>query len=236
VDWNAVGRTDQVVVKVFGREEEATVDVLLDRTASMATGRPAKLDTGRQLAAALGFLALHSRHRVRLGLLDPGGAGSLRGPFVGLESAPALLGELEQAGVGEAGSGAGAGLKAYLSRTRRPGAVVLITDGLEEGDLGQGLAHLGGVAGDSTLFHLLSPEELEPPQRGWAVLEDSESRKTLSLQIGSSALARYRAEVAAFRADWQRLCHGHGIAYRAVSSADPLEGIVIDWHQARHVR
>jgi len=230
-----VGRTDQVVVKVFGREEETTVDLLLDHTASMGIGRPRKAETGRQLAAAMGYLALHSRHRLRLGLLDHSAGGTLRGPYVGLESAPMFLGDLERVG-GPNGSAAGAGLKAYLNRNRRPGAVVVISDGLEEGDLGEALAHLGGVARDSTLFHLLSPEELDPPQRGRSVLEEVEGRKILSLEIGPSAIARYRAELAEFRAGWERLCHGHGVDYRAVCSGDSLEGIVIGWYQARHAR
>jgi hypothetical protein len=68
------------------------------------------------------------------------------------------------------------------------------------------------------------------------VLEDVEAGETLSLQIGPSAIARYRAELDGFRAAWQRLCHGHGIDYRVASSADSLEGIVIDWHRARYAR
>ena len=213
IDWNALGRVDQAVVKIFSREEEQTVDILVDATASMNVGQPTKLDAARRLAAALGFLALHSRHRLRVGRLG-GSRIALHGPFLGLETVPVFFSVLEnldslvktrdprskpilttqavdaQHGVSHgagpldekggsyeginlvpavAGEAEG-GLRDYLSRVRRPGAVVVLSDGLEGETLAACLAHLGDVASESSFFQVLCPEEIRPEltRRVWS--------------------------------------------------------------------
>src|SRR5512134_343316 len=55
VDWNIYGRTDRLHVKLFVDEEDLCIHLLLDASASMAFGKPSKLEYGARLAAALGF-------------------------------------------------------------------------------------------------------------------------------------------------------------------------------------
>ncbi len=231
VDWNAYGRTDQVVVKVFGREEDHTVDILLDATASMGCGDPLKAMTARDLAAALGYLALQSGHRLRLGILS-GGRLSLRGPLVGLESVAGYFQDLE--GLGAAvGTDSAGGLRAYLGRVRRPGAVVLLSDGLEGGAWTEGVAHLGDAAGEASLFHVLSPQDLRPDFTGRVFLKDVEASRTLEARVNASVLGKYADRVAAFRRELLGLCQNHGIGYQFVSSRDSLEATILAWYRAR---
>ena len=232
IDWSAFARTDHLVVKVFGREEEETVDLLLDRTASMEAGAsPTKAEAACRLAAALGFLALHSGHRLRLAPVGEG-AVRLRGPYVGVESTGAFLRELEGLGAGSGRDAAG-GIRGYLEKVRRPGAVALLSDGLEGPGLAEAVAHLGDAAAESTWFHLLGPEDLRPELVGRMALSDAEGGETLELEIGPQERRFYLHELAAFRRASRELSARHAVDYRPVASVDSLETTVTDWHRGR---
>ena len=233
MDWNVLGRTDQLVVKVFGREEDLTVDVLVDATDSMWCGDPSKTGTARQLAAAFGYIALNSKHRLRLGVVS-GGCLSLRGAYVGMESAAGYFRDLESMEAGRAD--AAGGLGAYLDRIRRPGAVIFLSDCLENDALTRALARLGDVAAEATLIQVLSPQDLHPAFNGAVLLSDAEESGVLALKADPSLRKKYGLRLEAYRQDLQRLCQRHTLAFHSVSSGDPLEGIVMTWFQARKAR
>lgn len=55
IDWRVYARFEQLVVKLFEIDEDATVYILLDESHSMKS----KFLFARQLGAALGYIALH---------------------------------------------------------------------------------------------------------------------------------------------------------------------------------
>jgi len=226
VDWNVVGRLDQIVVKVFGREEERAVDLLLDTTRSMDCGHPSKRTAAIELSAALAFLALSNGHRLRWVGLGEGRA-RFHGPFTGLESLGAAFEALGSSPI--AADGAGAALHDYLGRVRRPGAVALVSDGLETGALEEAAVHLGRAAGDASFFHVLSPEELCPRWRGAVALTDAEGGATRVLEIGPVLRRRYARALETFRNGWRERVVRHGMRYQSVSSDGRLEDVVTAW-------
>ena len=60
IDWRVYARFDELVVKLFELEEDATVYILLDLSHSMAS----KTGIARRLAAALGYIGLNCQDRV----------------------------------------------------------------------------------------------------------------------------------------------------------------------------
>src|SRR5690242_17181566 len=66
LDWNVYARLEKLFVKLFVEEEDITVTLLVDASASMASGRPAKLLFAKRAAAALGYIALASEDRVQV--------------------------------------------------------------------------------------------------------------------------------------------------------------------------
>jgi uncharacterized protein (DUF58 family) len=54
LDWNVLARLEKLFVKLFIEEEDVTITLLLDASASMATGSPDKLQFAKRAAAALG--------------------------------------------------------------------------------------------------------------------------------------------------------------------------------------
>src|SRR5215470_3570162 len=64
LDWNLYARHDELLLKRFQEEEDLHVYFLLDSSRSMAFGKPPKFDFARQVAAALGYIALADLDRV----------------------------------------------------------------------------------------------------------------------------------------------------------------------------
>ena len=64
LDWNVLARLEKLFVKLFVEEEDVTITFLLDGSASMASGRPDKLQFAKRAAAALGYIGLASEDRV----------------------------------------------------------------------------------------------------------------------------------------------------------------------------
>ncbi len=56
VDWNAYARFERAFIKLYHEEEDRTVHLLLDTSASMDWGEPNKLRYAKRLAAALGYV------------------------------------------------------------------------------------------------------------------------------------------------------------------------------------
>ena len=64
IDWNLYARTERLFLKLFVAEEELTIHLLVDNTASMDWGEPNKLTYARRAAGAFGYIALSSLDRV----------------------------------------------------------------------------------------------------------------------------------------------------------------------------
>ena len=64
IDWGIFGRLDRLFVRLYAEEEDLTVHLLLDTSASMSYGSPPKIDYARRLAAALGYVGIGSLDRV----------------------------------------------------------------------------------------------------------------------------------------------------------------------------
>src|SRR5690348_6538514 len=64
LDWNLYGRLDRLFLKLYEEERELPVTVFLDASESMTFGEPRKFDFARQVAAAIGYVALSGFDRV----------------------------------------------------------------------------------------------------------------------------------------------------------------------------
>src|SRR5208283_2276536 len=64
LDWNLYGRLDKLFLKLYEEERELPVRIFLDASESMTFGTPPKFDFARQVAAAIGYVALCGFDRV----------------------------------------------------------------------------------------------------------------------------------------------------------------------------
>src|SRR5512138_1851012 len=64
LDWNLYGRLERLFLKLYEEERELPVRIFLDASESMTFGEPRKFDFARQIAAAIGYVALCGFDRV----------------------------------------------------------------------------------------------------------------------------------------------------------------------------
>src|SRR3954468_14615397 len=64
IDWNLYGRLERLFLKLYEEERELPVSIFLDASESMTFGTPRKFDFARQVAAAIGYVALCGFDRV----------------------------------------------------------------------------------------------------------------------------------------------------------------------------
>lgn len=64
INWTLCARRDELYVKLFEGQADRDVHIMLDCSASMGLGRPAKFQLARQVAAALGYVSLLRLDRV----------------------------------------------------------------------------------------------------------------------------------------------------------------------------
>src|SRR5512142_1054649 len=76
LDWNLYGRLERLFLKLYEEERELPVRIFIDASESMTFGEPRKFDFARQVAAAIGYVALCGFDRVSVVAFPaPGGNG-----------------------------------------------------------------------------------------------------------------------------------------------------------------
>lgn len=66
VDWNVYARLDRLFLKIFLEEEDLSLVIAIDSSASMNWGNPNKFLFCLKLAMALGYIGLVNHNRVSL--------------------------------------------------------------------------------------------------------------------------------------------------------------------------
>lgn len=224
VDWKVYARLDRLFLKVFLEEEDLFVHVLLDASHSMGMGEPSKLLYGKQLAAALAYIALASTHRVTLFPFAASLAAPL-GPLRGKGRIARVLEWLERIGaLGE--THALESVRHFRRRCLGAGFVVLVSDLLDKDGVERALKELLGGRFEVAVLHVLSPEEEEVSWRGDWKLLDVEDSQVLRVSMSEALAREYSETVRRFRAEHRALCHQLGCVYVPVRTDFPLETLL----------
>lgn len=225
VDWNIFGRLDRLYLKLFVDEEDLCLHLLLDASASMDYGEPTKLDYGRRLAAALGFVALVSYERVGVGVVrDRVSEGW--SPTRGRAQVLPLLDFLRKMSAGGP-TGLNEGLRGYARQTRDPGLAVLVSDLLDPGGYEAGLRALQEQRFDVHVVHLLAAEEMNPSVSGDLRLRDAETGEIRELTFDGEARRAYRRRLGEFLDAAEAFCRSREISYHRVTTDVPVEEFVL---------
>jgi uncharacterized protein (DUF58 family) len=225
VDWNIYGRLDRLHVKLFVDEEDLSLHLLVDASASMGFGAPSKLAYALRVAAALGFVGLVNFERVGLGVLRERvaeGWPPTRGRAHVLPMMDFLAG-VEPGGV----TSINEGLANYAQRAREPGLAVLISDLLDPAGYERGIRALLERRFDVHIVHLLDPEEMNPTLGGDLRLIDSETDELRDLTVDAEALRAYHERLRGFLERAEAFCRTHELGYHRVLTDMPVEAFVV---------
>ncbi len=225
VDWNIYGRLDRLHVKLFVDEEDLCLHLLVDGSASMGFGTPAKLEYAARLAGALGFVGLVSFERVGVGILRERVSEGWP-PTRGRNQAVNMLNFLT--GLRAAGrTSLNDALADYAVRSREAGLAVVLSDFLDPGGFENGVRALLERRFDVHLVHLLDPAEMNPTLAGDLRLEDVETGELRDLTVDAEAIRAYRDRLYQFLERIETFCRTKEIGYHRVITDTPVEEFVM---------
>lgn len=225
IDWNAYARLEKLFIKLYMEEQETTIHILIDASASMNWGEPNKFRLARQLAGAMGYLGLINFDRVAVGLCGPT-LGSFLGPVRGRSAVWRLwefLGGVESGGATDLNTS----LRGLANRRPAPGVAIVISDFLSPSGYREGVSFLQNLRQEVTLIQVLSPDELDPTLDGDLRLIDVETGGIQEVSVTSSLLDEYRRRLAAFTADLEQFSRARAMNFLQVPSNVPLEDLVL---------
>ncbi|MBN1945205.1 MAG: DUF58 domain-containing protein [Bradymonadales bacterium] len=234
IDWKSFARTDRYFVKQFEDETNLRAYLLIDCSGSMlygSEGGPTKHTYAAHLAAALAYLFVHQGDAVGLltfskepgGYLPPGSRQSH------LEDLFSLLENSASGG----GTDLSAALMTLAERARPRSLAFLLSDLLDTSPAAMNAAKvLRQRRFEVILFHLVDPAELTLPFEGLTLFTGLEGEGGLVVDP-DDIRDQYKKEIQGYFASVERECHHSDIEYRRVSTAMPMESVLLDflfWH------
>lgn len=230
LDWNLYGRLDRLFLKLYEEERELPVRVFLDASESMSFGDPPKFDFARQVAAAIGYVALCGFDRVTVQVFPENPEESIPRSALravrGRKSALSFFRNLSQ--ITARGP---AEFNAYLRRgaleARRSGLAVVLSDFLDPAGYESGLSALVGRGFQVNAVQILAPEELAPTNYGDLRLVDSETGAIQEVTFGKFRLKAYQQTVQNYCQRLREYCKSRGIHFFSVSSKTSLEQLLL---------
>jgi uncharacterized protein (DUF58 family) len=223
IDWRVYGRFEQLVVKLFEIDEDATVYILLDESPSMQS----KFTLAKQLAAGIGYIALHMLDQLCVyGLADKlqpvlertRGRGKVL-PFLrGLEDAPTF----------GADTNFTACAREFQARHRRKGIIVVISDFLFPSGFDDGLKFLQWNKHEVFCLQVQDDNDTKCDWKGDVDLTCIETGQHQRLTITPREARLYEQAVADWNDSLRKCCAKRGIGLASTTPAVPFETVITD--------
>ena len=230
LDWNLYGRLDRLFLKLYEEERELPVRIFLDASESMTFGDPRKFDFARQVAAAIGYVALCGFDRVTIVPFPENAAESTaRGALRQVRGRKSSLTYFQNLSTLTAGGTANLNeaLRRGALEARQAGVAVVLSDFLDPAGYESGLTALVGRGFQVNAVQILSPDELSPATFGDLRLVDAETGAMQEVTFGKFRLHAYQQTVQNFCQRLKEFCSSRGVNFFSVSSATSLEQLLL---------
>jgi len=227
VDWNIYGRLEQLFLKLFMEEQDLTIHIVMDISASSSLGEPAKELFIKKLTAALAYVSLVNNNRLTISSFSDGVKGQLKNMrgrnYIGAmaeflltlrcEGPTHFNSSCSQLVAGRFGSG----------------IMIVLSDFLFKEGFDNGLRHLISRQYDLYAIQVLSPQELTPELTGDLKLVDIEDSDTAEITISTALLKYYKKNISAYCNELKDFCARRGTAYVLANSADSVETLTLNY-------
>jgi len=238
LDWNLFGRLDKLFLKLYEEERELPVTVFLDATESMSFGEPRKFDFARQIAAAIGYVALCGFDRVSIvpfpeipgtELAARGAELAARGALRSVRGKKSSLTYFQNLSALTAGGPAdlNESLRRGALQARQAGVAVILSDFLDPAGYEPGITALMGRGFQVNAVQILAPDELAPKTFGDLRLIDAESGGQTEVTFGRYRLKAYQQMVRNFCRRLEEFCSARGVNFFLTSSDASLEQLLL---------
>jgi uncharacterized protein (DUF58 family) len=233
LDWNVYARLEKLFVKLFVEEEDVTITILVDASASMASGKPEKLLFAKRAAAAIGYIGLASEDRVAVSAL--GGRSSRRQtPLRGSGRVFRLLANLSAIKTADGPTDLVAAARHAAAQLHGRGVVVLLSDLLDP-SAERVIRELAATRSELIILHILSPAELDPDLEGDLRLIDAETGEGVDVTADLPTIDAYRNRLAAWKESLSTLAARRQASYLDLSSETPLNELIFAELRRRRV-
>ena len=223
IDWRVFARFESLVIKLFELEEDATIYLLVDCSRSVES----KFLFVRQMAAALGYIALNSLDRVAVyGLADNlqplleacRGRGKVLPLLRGLEQAPLHAGDTRFNNC----------CRVFQARHTRRGLVVVLSDFLFPDGFEDGLSFLQFHGHDVYCIQVQDENDTKCDWKGDVDLSCVETGATMRMTISPREARAYEQAVADWNESLRVCCARRGIGLASTTPERPFELVVQD--------
>ena len=236
IDWRMYARLDRLFLKLFLEEEDLSLHIVMDVSASMDCGNPSKFFYMQQVAAALGYVGLVNLNRVAMTAIGDveGGVISRIADLRGrrrLQEIGRWICGLEPEGESQFTAGA---RRVALSRRGR-GVMVLMSDFFHKEGYESALRLLSGHGYDVMALQVLSPQELNPDVTGDLRLRDTEDRDMADVTISAPLIKWYKKNLDAYNNQLRAFCAKRDITHLAITTDTPIDALLLEYLRRRGV-
>jgi len=227
VDWNIYGRLERLFLKLFLEEQDLTVHIVVDSSASMSLGEPSKELFIKKLTAALGYVSLVNNNRVTISFFADevkGQLANMRGRSYLHKMAEYLL-TTECDGPSEFDNSC----RQLAAGRIGSGVMIVLSDFLFKDGYDSGLRRLIGNRYDLYAIQVLSAQELSPDLSGELKLVDIEDADVAEITVSAALAKYYKRNVTAYCNELRSFCTRRGAVYVLANSADSVESLVLNY-------
>ncbi len=230
VDWNVYQRLGKLLLRLYEEEEDLTVTLLIDASASMAVGDRKKLDHALRLAAALAYITLAGLDRVSIVSFSD----TLGPRFLPVRGKAQIFKVMDFLRAIEPGGPTtmGRALETFVHQSKRRGLAVLLSDLYAQDGFEPGLNVLRYHKFEPLVLHVTDARELTPELRGDLQLVDCETGAVREVTVTPRLLDRYRRAHADWRGGVERFCTESQVGYFEASVQTPFEELVLGLFRA----
>ena len=223
IDWRIYARFESLIIKLFEIDEDATIYILLDTSHSMQS--EAKYNQARQLAAALGYIALNCLDQLAVyGLADK--LNPLLERSRGRGKVLPFLRSLENAQTFGADTDFTACAREFQARHRRRGVVVAISDFLFPSGFEEGLKYLSFHGHDIFCLQVQDEKDQRCDWKGDVELNCIETGSRQRVTITPREAKLYEQAVKDWNEDLRKTCARRGIGLASTTPDIPFETII----------
>lgn len=220
IDWAVFLRMRKLLTRLCAEEKELTFVVVLDLSRSMGSGEPTKLRTAKRVACVLAGMALQNGNRAGICAIGKGLMEPLR-PERNRLSLAALVHEVSKLETQDSFDPVSS-MRQFAALYGRKCVAMLISDLLYD-EWPQTLSGLAASGCEAHVAQILSPDDIDPVQRGEITLVDAENDEEVPLHVDSQTLARYCSGAAAFLKETASMAARLGLGHTLLMTDRSLE-------------
>ncbi len=232
IDWNVYARFEKYFIKLFTDERQLHHRIIIDCSASMATGKPEKAEMALRLAAGLGYLAVCAMDRVSFLLLHDDSLTDLTGTLLGKTAVTRAALQLENVDFyGE--SEIEKAILNYSNPGYDDGLTIIISDLLTESNFKSAVDFLLYRHREVMLLQILSPEEANPTIKGDIHFIDLESDlpndpRNVRMKVSRAHLKAYSEALNDYKLEIGDFCRSRGVSYIFATTDMPVEQVIFE--------